>query len=548
MTSMRCYTVRAKVRLAWTEAAKFTCIWSVDGKRDDKWTSPCGEWNTKIRLSRGNKPSRLSVEVFDKRVRVQTLTLDGPETLVRERLIVGLGDSFASGEGNPDIPVKLSQEKDRNVSFRMPKRNKYKEAEYSQTSLFDLDAAQWLDRDCHRSLLGAQQRAVIAYSARHPREEVKFFGFACSGAEILQGIIGPYAGTGETSFHSRLARRAGKYNVWDASQINQVIRTICAEGETTSDIKTYFKRRALRKGDYGKRLEEIYGIDRGKKPGEARVIDGLIDRCKKFRAPIDAILLSVGGNDIGFSKIIAGALVEGPVKRSLAAFFEASITTEEANNKINQDLMGKYRELDRIFQDYLGMDDPKRIIISGYPDPLRDQDQNLCGSVGGGLRRGFEAFPKRGTAVLTLEEVKSIDLDVLQPLNKIISRAPDRLVPDGSIRKWTFAGEHIARSARHGICAEGNLSKEDTLSTNEYMDRYNAYAPTTRWFRTINDGYLVQNQMQVEEEIRASLLNVIGAPFFAEYIKLYGSIHPNSMGAAVIADAYLRELETVVAP
>lgn len=517
--------VGIKVRLAGKGAASSTCQWSRDGVRLDEWKVPCGEWLRTFNIRRGAKSSTITVQVENG----ETYTLSGNDTVVRERLIVGLGDSFASGEGNPDIAVKLSTtETDKQRAFPLPVRR-------AVDNMFQLDAAQWLDRDCHRSLLGAQQRAAIQFSARRPREETIFLGFACSGAEILEGIIGPYAGTGETSIFSRDGRNRGDYDRWDSSQINQLLKVLC-ESEPTRlrSFEDVFTRSAVRSGSYASDLERKFARSQ---------IDTIITACPggHLKMNIDAVLLSVGGNDVGFSKIIAGALTEGLTRRFVFGAAGQTLSPSEAKTLIEQNLPKKYKELDRILQTYLGISDPKKVIVSTYPNPATDAAGNVCGTNSGGLRRGLEAFHPRGTARLTGNESTNIIKNVVEPLNKAIQAAPNR-----NGRSWTVADSHVRRAIGHGICAEGHLSPEDTLSTGDYMFKFNAYAPTTRWFRAINDSFLIQNQQKVESEMGTSLWARASDQLLIPYLKIYGAIHPNGIGAAANADAYLQRLEEII--
>ncbi|TCQ10112.1 hypothetical protein C8J34_102517 [Rhizobium sp. PP-F2F-G36] len=511
-----------KARLTGSAIASMTCQWSADGITLAKWRVRCGEWLKNINLRRGSMPSVLAVTVIETGVIYQ---ISGASTLIRERLIVGLGDSFASGEGNPDIPVKLSKEKDSNRAFPLPMRGDEKIGRV---------AAQWLDRDCHRSLLGAQQRAAIHFSARRPREETIFLGFACSGAEILEGLIGPYAGTGDTSEFSYKGREKGQRWRWDESQINQVIRALCREeASVPRGLAIAYNSRDWRNGKYKNLLDDKF---------ENGTLDKLLLSCPTgLKRTIDAVLLSVGGNDIGFSKIIAGILVPPGLKAVLFRLADQSRSPAQAKRYIANDLPGKYMALDEIFETRLKITDAKKVIIAAYPNPTTDQRGEVCGSNKGGFRRGLEAFPRRSTANVSASESRNIVTYVVDPLNTAVRKAPER-----GGRRWTVADTYLPRVNGHGICAEGALSKEDSLSTQNYMGNFDAYAPTTRWFRTVNDSFMIQNQIKVEREKNTWLLAKLFDPVLAQYLKIYGAIHPNSMGAAVIADAYLEKLEDVI--
>ncbi|MFN3220242.1 MAG: GDSL-type esterase/lipase family protein [Acidimicrobiales bacterium] len=86
------------------------------------------------------------------------------EVVVQDWLIVGIGDSNGSGEGTPDIP-------------RAPRRR-----------------ARWVDRQCHRSANSHQALSAATLERRDPETSVTFVHLACSGAQIRNGLLQPYAG------------------------------------------------------------------------------------------------------------------------------------------------------------------------------------------------------------------------------------------------------------------------------------------------------------------------------------------------------------------
>jgi lysophospholipase L1-like esterase len=79
-------------------------------------------------------------------------------------IVVGLGDSLASGEGNPDVPIQNG------------------------------NPAQWENRRCDRSNKSFEAQVADRLKNRNPDTQVKFMYLACSGASIDTGLLGPYAG------------------------------------------------------------------------------------------------------------------------------------------------------------------------------------------------------------------------------------------------------------------------------------------------------------------------------------------------------------------
>lgn len=87
----------------------------------------------------------------------------GARIAVKDDLVVSIGDSVASGEGNPDVVA-------------------------------DLARARWLDRPCHRSMLSGHAQAVREVERSDPRSSVTFVALGCSGATVPEGLLGAYPG------------------------------------------------------------------------------------------------------------------------------------------------------------------------------------------------------------------------------------------------------------------------------------------------------------------------------------------------------------------
>ena len=97
---------------------------------------------------------------------------------VRDHLIVSIGDSLASGEGNPDVPGKYSF----NLDFDWPPAH-----------IEEHEAAVWQDRPCHRSAKSGPSLAAKAFEDATPNS-VTFISVACSGAELQHLVATSYAG------------------------------------------------------------------------------------------------------------------------------------------------------------------------------------------------------------------------------------------------------------------------------------------------------------------------------------------------------------------
>ncbi len=124
------------------------CNWYLDGI-PVLGSGDCNKFQFNIPISAGQT------------VRVETNDgLTGTVTVIpKDILVVGMGDSFGSGEGTPDVPAETATR-----------------------------TAQWLDEKCHRSLLSAQSLAAARLAAENKHQSVTFISRACSGAIVADLI------------------------------------------------------------------------------------------------------------------------------------------------------------------------------------------------------------------------------------------------------------------------------------------------------------------------------------------------------------------------
>ncbi len=96
---------------------------------------------------------------------------------VKDVLIVSIGDSFASGEGDPVVPANDSSDGARWA--------------YSPDPAMDEQNA-----DAHRSTISGPAGFALALQEENPHEAVTFVSVANSGASISQGLLGPMRSVG----------------------------------------------------------------------------------------------------------------------------------------------------------------------------------------------------------------------------------------------------------------------------------------------------------------------------------------------------------------
>lgn len=99
-------------------------------------------------------------------------------TAVKDQLIVSLGDSLASGEGNPDVQGAYD------VSYNFK----------GEASASVVKREKWKDRRCHRSARSGPALAAKAFEDADPQSSITFLSLACSGATIANLIHTDYEG------------------------------------------------------------------------------------------------------------------------------------------------------------------------------------------------------------------------------------------------------------------------------------------------------------------------------------------------------------------
>ena len=96
---------------------------------------------------------------------------------VKDVLIVSIGDSFASGEGDPVVPANDSSDGARWAYSPDPAMNQQ-------------------NADAHRSTISGPAGFALALQEENPHEAVTFVSVANSGASISQGLLGPMRSVG----------------------------------------------------------------------------------------------------------------------------------------------------------------------------------------------------------------------------------------------------------------------------------------------------------------------------------------------------------------
>ena len=454
-----------------------------------------------------------------------TVTVNGRQRAktkvkVKDVFVVGIGDSFASGEGNPDDPVAFTDDRAADYGLNPDKQpmNGYPTRRGDWRRIGDKEflreAARWQSRACHRSLYSYQLRTALQLAIEDPHRAVTYAGFACSGSEITIGLFLRYKG-----------------NEWDKyppqlPQLSYVSEELCGKSDSTPK-------------DYTSGYTQL-----GKLPELQNMV---LNKCYKPKRKIDLLLVSIGGNDVGFSSLVANAVMaDKTLLKDVGGWLGSVYGAHEARRSLGV-LKTRYKALNKAFHYMLGIPwkQADRVILTAYPRMERSEDGvSLCPSGNAGM----SLYPDFSVMNNKLREASSF-ADELYDVMKEASRQ----------HGWTFIDEHREQFADHGFCAV-NREKDHMISERLDLPRftnnkwsifnpseYKPYASRQRWFRTPNDAYLTGHFHTSGILTRGLMRNKRSKWFQIVMAGTYsGSFHPTAEGHAAIADAVVRKARKIL--
>lgn len=314
----------------------------------------CGEWaELKVRL--GKNAIGYSIDGTSAR---------GEESVeVRDVKIASLGDSYSSGEGNPhtrhfQLVADTTSDPPNVVAAGSP--------------------AAWLDHRCHRSLLSAPALAAARMALSDKKRSVTFVSFACSGAEVDDGVLEAYVGR-----------------------------------ETPFQVQKKFEQQS-------RPAPQVYSHPKLVRQLEA--LQRLMCRDKQLCAqpePLDMLVIGTGGNEVGFGSLVRTAYA-GQLDKSNSASLARIRAEFERVRKQMQELRTRIAALQ-----------PARTMLLSYLDPTRSEN-GFCHSSFGQPAVSFflEAFGVKITAAESRFVARNV-LAKLEELHKSVAKESN----------WTFVGD-----------------------------------------------------------------------------------------------------------
>jgi len=496
---------RVRVRLNGADGAY--CTWSFDSGDGVPQTADaaCAEpIDLRVRYGR---PTIATVEVGLAEGSEHVTT----KILVRDLLIVGLGDSVASGEGNPDRPIALADQgfcfrqfsgSERTEYFR-PSRAGFRgdrscEAG-SHAEEWNRLSARWLNSACHRSLYSYQLRTALALAVENPRLAVTFVPLACTGASIDTGLL----------------------NAQTTRELN------CGTGRCSGTATAQLTR-----------LQTL--LDAARKRDPAR--------------RLDLVLLTVGANDINFSGLVADVIVESPSARSLLRRAGLFASVDSARAALEQKLPRDFARLRAGLRPLVG--DLTHVVYVSYAHPALEATGEPCS----GGRSGFDVHPAFGVDAGRLARASDFVESHFLPALAALATCSGGTICNDASERMTFVDAHQPAFAGHGMCARAptdpafdeacfspdgksftpNLveASEAPLACDQSPSAYRAYSPRARWIRTANDSYFAA--MTYPQGIAGLQPSDIHDATWGLLSAVYGgAVHPTAEGHAAIADAAL---------
>lgn len=498
------------------------CAWSFDDGAETprEATVRCDE-EVRIRVRR----DRTTIATVDVALPDGTAQRVATDIIIKDLLIAGMGDSIAAGEGNPDRPIALD---DGGFCFRRflagstseyfrPGRLGFKGSRACDPALASGSGnassdwaklnARWWSATCHRSLYGYQVRAALALAIENPHIAVTFLPLACSGSTIENGFF--------NAMRARECPAVGRCTTSAPAQMARLTEALELARKTDKDRK------------------------------------------------LDAILLTIGANDIGFSGLVANVITEASTERAL--FEKGGLITDiaDAQRALINDLPGGFARLRAALKPHLG-GNLQRVIYVTYGNPATDGGQVCRGG-----RGGFDVHPAFNVDAKRLRDVSEfVEASFFPRLRALATCDTPGACRDAFTDRMTFVDTHMQDFANHGFCArsaedpafdrECFLENGESFETNPAVAAsdplrcslrardFRPYASRARWIRTANDSYFTA--MTFPEGVSPNLQpsDLHDATWGATSAVYGGAVHPTAEGHAAMADAALPVLRSIL--
>lgn len=342
------------------------------------------------------------------------------DVTVQDWLVLSMGDSYGSGEGNPDIEIERG------------------------FAGVEVAPAEWQDRRCHRTANAGSAQAARWLELADPRTSVTFIHIACSGAEAMAGLLETYAGVAGT---------------WEATYMAPLDPQLTQARELVA----------------GREIDATYISIGGNDSNFAKIVMACIalapcnPRYVGAEDKVHPDLFMVASACAGISSVVPapGNLIALAICVPVLSDILADFAADTAENHFRNGLMGPagiegelgtYR-MTEIYEKlagalhssssvnglpFLGMPEAhrNRVFLSEYVDATQDDEGDYCPK--GDLLKPFNdiRLPAIGQ-----QEYEWIDQQVEQKLNEVVAF-------NAAEEGWNLVDGIHAGFATHGLCAD----------------------------------------------------------------------------------------------
>src|SRR5262249_53560822 len=292
---------------------------------------------------------------------------------------------------------------------------------------FDKASARWLSRDCHRSQYGYPFRVAIELALENRHRAVTLASFTCSGAEVTEGLFLDMAAREGASEVPRGKVRAR------LDELRHLIGRRPPPERAGYALPTYAQ---------GSPRISAKRIMKPWCPPQSR------------KRAIDVVLMSIGGNDVGFSALAAYSLTENMADLSPIASLAGS------SSRFRPQGAPAFLEVldQRMKAGKEGSDDgcgatPARVVQTSYEPIQYDETGSLCG---GQPTLGMDVHPGLKISRQRLQETADFLRDFLGRLECISGKNRAGCAGNlatGAGTGFTLVTDHIPEFSKRGLCA-----------------------------------------------------------------------------------------------
>jgi hypothetical protein len=272
------------------------------------------------------------------------------------------------------------------------------------------------------------------------------------------------------------------------------------------------------------------------------------------KRPIDVVMLSIGGNDVGFSALAYYTISEAASDVApIAALIGSKIRFGADVTRVYLGVLDqRLKAVKDALNDGFGVP-PSHVVQTAYEPLQYDESGGFCG-----MRPtiGMDVHPKLRISTERIKEASAFQGELNAKLECMSDATRRHDCPAGLATGrgtgFQFVTEHLAKFARRGVCARDptRALSDGTMMAMPRKDAdgdfqpyspadFQPYAHRWRLFHAPNDAFLTANTHA--EGI--SLFDILQPAYAALYS---GALHPTAEGHSMVADSVLPHVRSII--